>query len=257
MPPPFLHAHRPGNATDTAADKQRAAEGGDASLQAVLESKEDLDALVAAINDHGAHASPEGLKDARSARDAIKHRRKKAAGQEKREADRLAQAEALLWLLMSQNDISELQEVIVEAQGLAGVAESLDAEVVVAQERLIDLRAAAKTSAIEDQQDLLEEHAVASALLGLSMAPELDMKPSADEDEKDSKPSADEVRTKRTGARELRRQSANHRGTSVWCASTHPALSCWCHADTSASAEPALNGPRLASPAPSAARQWP
>jgi len=91
-------------------------------------------------------------------RDGIKHRRKKAARQEKRD--------------------SELQAAIIEAQGLAGVAASLDAEVVVEQERLIDLRAAAKTSAIEDQQDLLEEHAVASALQGLRMTskPEPDAK---------------------------------------------------------------------------------
>jgi len=59
----------------------------------------------------------------------------------------------------------------------------LDAEVLVAQERLIDLRAAAKTSAIEEQQDLLEEHAVASAMQGLSLAPEPDKKPSAEEQE--------------------------------------------------------------------------
>ena len=86
---------------------------------------------------------------------------------------------------MSENGISELQRAVLEAQGLAGVAASLDAEVAVAQERLIDLRAAAKTSAIEDQQDLMEEHAVASALQGWHMEPsaeENDSKPSADED---------------------------------------------------------------------------
>ena len=107
------------------------------------------------------------------------------ARQEKRHVERLAQAEALLWLLMSENGISELQRAVLEAQGLAGVAASLDAEVAVAQERLIDLRAAAKTSAIEDQQDLMEEHAVASALQGWHMEPsaeENDSKPSADED---------------------------------------------------------------------------
>ena len=68
------------------------------------------------------------MKEARSARDEIKHRRKKAARQEKREAEKLA----LLWLLMSENGISELQAAITEAQGLAGVAAWLDAEVVVA-----------------------------------------------------------------------------------------------------------------------------
>ena len=68
----------------------------------------------------------------------------------------------------------------------------MDAEVELAQERLVDLRirAAAKTSAIEDQLDLIEEHAVTSALQGSHMTPEPDRKPSAEE--KDSKPSADE-----------------------------------------------------------------
>jgi hypothetical protein len=78
----------------------------------------------------------------------------------------------------------------------------LDAEVLVAQERLIDLRAAAKTSAIEEQQDLLEEHAVASALQGLSMAPVPDRKPSAEEKEPkpDRKPSTSaEADTKPSG----------------------------------------------------------
>ena len=102
---------------------------------------------------------------------------------------------------MSENGISELHATITEAQGLAGVAASLDAEVLVAQERLIDLRAAAKTSAIEDQQDLLEEHAVASAMQGLSLAPEPDRKPSAEEkDERDSKPSAEEEDKKKGAA---------------------------------------------------------
>jgi len=41
-------------------------------VRAALDSKEDLDALVAAINDHGDNASPERLKEARSARDEIK-----------------------------------------------------------------------------------------------------------------------------------------------------------------------------------------
>jgi len=78
--------------------------------------------------------------------------------------------------------------VILAAHGLAGVLPSLDAEVEVAQERLVGLRAAVKTSAIEDQQDLLEEHAVASALQGFHMAsvPEPDRKPIAEE-QKDSK----------------------------------------------------------------------
>jgi len=77
----------------------------------------------------------------------------------------------------------------------------LDAEVLVARERLVDLRAAAKTCAIAEQQDLLEEHAVASALQGLSMGPEPDRKPSAEEkDERDSKPSADEEDRKKTAA---------------------------------------------------------
>jgi len=45
---------------------------------------------------------------------------------------------------------------------------------------------AAKTSAIEDQQDFMEEYAVASALLGLAYdAGTRDRKPSAEE-EKDS-----------------------------------------------------------------------
>ena len=48
---------------------------------------------------------------------------------------------------------------------------------------MIFVRAAAKTIAIEDQQDLLEEHAVASVLQGLSLAPEPDRKPSAEEEE--------------------------------------------------------------------------
>ena len=184
MPPVSLpHAHQPEHTAAAAAAKKHVTEEADAVLRAALDSKEDLDLLVAAINDHGEHASPERLKEARSARDEIKHRRKKAARQEKREAERLAQAEALLRLIVNEEGISELQAAIVEAQGLAGVAASLDAEVLVAQERLIDLRAAAKTSAIEDQQDLLEEHAVASALQGLSLAPEPDRKPSAEEKE--------------------------------------------------------------------------
>jgi len=66
------------------------------------------------------------------ARDEIKHRRKKAARQEKREAERQPQAEALLRLHVSENGISELQAAIIEAQGLAGVAASLVAEVLVA-----------------------------------------------------------------------------------------------------------------------------
>jgi len=47
----------------------------------------------------------------------------------------------------------------------------------------VDLRAAAKTSAIEGQQDIMEEHAVASALQGLHNAPEPDRKPSAEKEE--------------------------------------------------------------------------
>jgi len=67
-------------------------------------------------------------------------------------------------------EASELKAAIIQAQGLAGVAASMDAEVDVVQERLVDLRAAT-TSATEDQQDLMEEHAVASALQGLHMMP--------------------------------------------------------------------------------------
>jgi len=44
------------------------------------------------------------------------------------------------------------------------VSAALDSEVDVAQERLVDLRAAAETSALDDQQKLMEEHAVASGL---------------------------------------------------------------------------------------------
>jgi hypothetical protein len=52
------------------------------------------------------------------------------------------------------------------------------------QERLVDLRAAAKTSDYEDPQDLPEEHAVAAALLGLDMTQDPDRKPGP-EDEND------------------------------------------------------------------------
>jgi len=45
------------------------------------------------------------------------------------------------------------------------------------------LRAAAKTVAIEEQQDIMEEHAVASAMQGFHSAPEPDRKPSAEEEE--------------------------------------------------------------------------
>jgi len=84
MPPVSLsHTHQPRHATATAAAKKRVTEEADAALRAALDSKEDLDALVAAINEHGDHASPGRLKEARSARDEIKHRRKKAARQEK------------------------------------------------------------------------------------------------------------------------------------------------------------------------------
>ena len=148
-----------------------------------------LGALVAWINAYTDAASPELLKEARAARDSIKKDRKKALKREMTQVDRLAQAEALLRLLANENGISELQAALIEAQGFAGVAPSLDAEVEVAQERLVDLRAAAKTSAIEDQQDFMEEHAVASALQGVHM--------SSSEPEPGRKPSAEE-RTRRT-----------------------------------------------------------
>ena len=72
----------------TAAEKKHVTEEADAALRAALDSK-DLDLLVAAINEHGDHASPEVLEEARSARVEIKDRRKKAARLEKREAERL------------------------------------------------------------------------------------------------------------------------------------------------------------------------
>ena len=62
----------------------------------------------------------------------------------------------------------------------------MDAEVPVAQERLVELRAAAKASAIEGQQAVMEEHAVAASLHSIC---QLDKKPCADEDTK--KPSVD------------------------------------------------------------------
>ena len=62
----------------------------------------------------------------------------------------------------------------------------MDAEVPVAQERLLELRAAAKARAIEDQQAVMEEHAIAAVLQGMG---QLDKKPCADEDTK--KPSVD------------------------------------------------------------------
>jgi len=72
-----------------------------------------------------------------------------------------------------------------------GASASLDAEVEVARERLVDLRAAAKTSAIEDQQDLLEEHAVVTTTRGLSATvEELDRKKPSAFDKKN--PAADE-----------------------------------------------------------------
>ena len=62
----------------------------------------------------------------------------------------------------------------------------MDAEVPVAQERLMQLRAVAKTHAVEGQQAVMEEHAVAASLRSLG---HLDKKPCADEDTK--KPSVD------------------------------------------------------------------
>ena len=50
------------------------------------------------------------------------------------------------------------------------VSAALDSEVDVAQERLVDLRAAAETSALDDQQKLMEEHAVASGLAHVHVA---------------------------------------------------------------------------------------
>ena len=166
-------------------------EEADEALLAALERDDDLDAIVAAINAHVDYATPELLNEARAMRDSIKKQRKKALRQEKMAverqqttaAERQGQAEVLLQLLTKENGIVELQAAVVEAQGLAGVAASLDEEVQVAQERLVDLRAAAKTSAIEEQQDFLEEHAVALALRGLVIAPEPDRKPSAEEQE--------------------------------------------------------------------------
>ena len=61
-----------------------ATEEADAALRAALESYEDLDALVAAINAHVDDASPELLKEARVTRDMIEKYRKKALKQEKR-----------------------------------------------------------------------------------------------------------------------------------------------------------------------------
>jgi len=116
-----------------------ASEEADAALISALEADGDLDALVAAINAHADDASPGLLKEARAARDTMRKDRKKALKQEKREAERQAQAEALLRLLVNEEGISELQAAITEAEGLAGVSASLDAEVDVemAQARLV------------------------------------------------------------------------------------------------------------------------
>jgi ankyrin repeat protein len=185
MPPP--HHQRQRQVAAIPAAEKAANEESDAALKAVLEAEpHELDALVAAINARADHASPELLKEARTTRDTVRKDQKKALKQEKREAETQGEEmQALLWLLVKVEDISELQAAIIEAEGLAGVAPSLDAEVEMARERLVDLRAAAKTSAIEDQQDLMEEHAVASVLQGLSMTPEPepDRKPSAEEEE--------------------------------------------------------------------------
>ena len=162
--------------------KKPANEEADKALLAALGRDDDLDAIVAAINADADDATPERLNEARAMRDSIRKQRKKALRrQEKMAAERQAHAEVLLQVLAKEDGISELQAAIVEAQGLAGVAASLDEEVEVAQERLLHLRAAAKTSAIEEQQDLLEEQAVACALRGFDIAPEPDRKPSAEE----------------------------------------------------------------------------
>jgi len=70
----------------------------------------------------------------------------------------------------------------------------------------VDLRAAAKTSAIEDQQDLLEEHAVASTLLGLPMT----LEPEPDSPSSEAKRGGEEEAWH--NARSLRATSKRWRG---------------------------------------------
>ena len=113
-------------------------------------------------------------------------RRIPATKPDKTDAEKQAQAKGLLRILTYEEGIPELQACLAEARRLAGVSPEVDAEVPVAQERLVELRAAAKARAIEGQQLAVEEHAIAASLHSMG---QLDKTPCADEDTK--KPSAD------------------------------------------------------------------
>ena len=145
-----------------------------------------METLVHAIAGHAEHATPEAPEAACAKRDAIDQQISKATKLDKTDAEKQAQAEGLLRILTYEEGIPELQACLAEARRLAGVSPEVDAEVPVAQERLVELRAAAKASAIEGQQAVMEEHAVAALLQGMG---HLDKKPCADEDTK--KPSVD------------------------------------------------------------------
>ena len=128
-----------------------AAAEAEAALHAALETDDDLDALVAAINAHADHASPELLKVARDTRDQVKHRRKKALKKEKAKLDKRDRAEALLPLLAAEEDISLLQDWIAEAHALAGVLPALDAGLEEAKERMVDLCAAMEAKEVDEE----------------------------------------------------------------------------------------------------------
>ena len=134
-----------------AASVDIAAEEAEAALHAALETDGDLEALVAAINAHADHASPELLKVARDTRDQVKHRRKKALKKEKAKLDKRDRAEALLPLLAAEEDISLLQDWIAEAHALAGVLPALDAGLEEAKERMVDLCAAMEAKEVDEE----------------------------------------------------------------------------------------------------------
>jgi len=108
---------------------------------------------VEALRLHCEHASPGPLKDARTKRDKLKNRAKKAQKQQQRQWEAEEAAARLIPAIRGTGDIETLEEVLVEAGRWAGLLEVMDGEVVRGKDRLgqmrVEAQAARKAATLE------------------------------------------------------------------------------------------------------------
>jgi len=102
---------------------------------------------VEALRLHCEHASPGPLKDARTKRDKLKNRAKKAQKQQQRQWEAEEAAARLIPAMRGADDMETLEEVLVEAGRWAGLAlEALEEEVVRGTDRLARMRVEAQAA---------------------------------------------------------------------------------------------------------------